>query len=395
MFKISTDFPAVNHQKTSSGKTPSLLGNLEEITQPPPLVIPEEKQEINPWTRQDSASQLLPKSRVRLCMKFARDDDKCHTGILLNLNENDRAYLSGLIRCASVWDCYSCAKKITEGRRLEVREAVDRIYSRRGDILMGTFTVPHYACGRLKNSRDGITKAIFLFMNRKPFKRFCTSLGYVGRIRAFEVTYGRNGWHPHIHILFFFDTPVDNVKGWETYLLKEWVQACKDSGLVYENGESSAAFKLESGKKASDYVSKWGIEHEMTKGYLKRGRTFATVTPFQLLDIYAKGGKDSVTAGRLFKEYSADVFKTKQLVWSKGLRSWLGMEKLKTDQEHADKQEKAKALISEIPQDIFLTIRRRRLTDKLIKTGEQEGTAGVKKFLAQFQKGGLICKKNL
>lgn len=377
----TTDFHV--NLKTPSIKGVSLLGNLEEITQPPPLGDSEIKQEINPWTRQDSASQLLPESRVSLCMRFARSDAK----IQLQMNTADKAFLTGLIRCGSVWDCFSCAKKITEGRRKEVREAVDLVYSFGGCLLMGTFTVPHYACGRLKDSRDGIIQAVRLFMNRKPFKRFCRALGYVGRIRAFEVTYGRNGWHPHIHILFFFDTSVENVKGWERYLVDEWVQACKDAGLVYENGETSAAFKLENGKKASDYVSKWGIEHEMTKGYLKRGRTYSSVTPFQLLDIYDKGGKDFVTAGRLFQEYSADVFGSKQLVWSKGLRSWLGMGKSETDQELADKEEKAKSLIAEIPQDIFLTVRRRRLTDKLIKSGEQQGAAGVEMFLAQIEGG--------
>ena len=51
------------------------------------------------------------------------------------------------------------------------------------------------------------------------------ALGYHGRITATEVTYGDNGWHPHFHILMFFDHEI-NTQGLQSFLALHWVDAC-------------------------------------------------------------------------------------------------------------------------------------------------------------------------
>ena len=47
-------------------------------------------------------------------------------------------------------------------------------------------------------------------------------LGYKGRIVATEVTWGeQNGWHPHYHMILFFDHEI-NAQGLQTRLALEW-----------------------------------------------------------------------------------------------------------------------------------------------------------------------------
>ncbi|WP_458127413.1 hypothetical protein, partial [Raoultella ornithinolytica] len=61
---------------------------------------------------------------------------------------------------------------------------------------------------------------------------------------------------------------------------EQWKKACEKAGLdqpSYEHG-----LDLRNGQKAASYVSKWGLEHEMTKGHIKKGKTDSK-TPFDLL----------------------------------------------------------------------------------------------------------------
>ena len=75
---------------------------------------------------------------------------------------------------------------------------------------------------------------------------------------------------------------------------------------------------LRNGQKAASYVSKWGLEHEMTKGHIKKGKTDSK-TPFDLLRDYAEGDEN---AGKLFRIYFEAFKGTRQLNWSKGLKTF-------------------------------------------------------------------------
>ena len=91
---------------------------------------------------------------------------------------------------------------------------------------------------------------------------------------------------------------------------------------------------VRNGTYAAKYVSKWGLEEEVTKGHLKKGLN-GSLTPFDLL----RGCSTNNHYKALFKEF-ADVFKGKQqLVWSKGLKELLGIKQV-TDEELIEETEK-------------------------------------------------------
>jgi hypothetical protein len=235
------------------------------------------------------------------------------------LKNGENFSFGGLMMCGSVWICPVCASIITEHRRQELKQAHIAAAAMGLSISMLTLTVPHYAKDNLEDVLEGIKKALRRFKNSRAFKKITAGIGLVGNIRCLEPTYGVNGWHPHFHILWFTRSELNDQ---ELYLLSQsllslWQKACVSSGLSCPNNHG---LDLVNGTWASAYISKWGMEEEMTKGHLKQGVKEGHVSPFGLLDQYAEGDKN---AGRNFQEY-AKVFKGKrQLVWSKGLRELL------------------------------------------------------------------------
>lgn len=107
---------------------------------------------------------------------------------------------------------------------------------------------------------------------------------------------------------------------------------------TFENGVD-----VRSGSHASNYVAKWGLDYELSKSHIKKGKLSISKTPFQLLDDYENGDNH---ARILFREYS-QAFKGKcQLYWSKGLKAFFDIT-AKTDTEILEEvEEKSEKVIS-------------------------------------------------
>ncbi|MFY0026513.1 rolling circle replication protein, Rep63 protein, partial [Acinetobacter baumannii] len=80
---------------------------------------------------------------------------------------------------------------------------------------------------------------------------------------------------------------------------------------------------LRDGTYADQYVSKWGIESELTKGHVKKGRN-GGFTPFDLLQLsmYSETVFEKY-CGKLFQEFAIAMKGARQLVWSRGLKALL------------------------------------------------------------------------
>lgn len=57
--------------------------------------------------------------------------------------ESGRAFFSGFQACGSVWLCAICGPKITERRRVEVSEAIEKAKAQGLKVMLLTLTVPH------------------------------------------------------------------------------------------------------------------------------------------------------------------------------------------------------------------------------------------------------------
>lgn len=278
---------------------------------------------------QEKACELLPSERVNNCLKKRITKEQ---GVIVKYNKVTKtASYGNLQACGSVWNCAVCAAKISEKRRSELKQGIARHRKNGGYVYLLTLTNSHHHGDNLEQLMAGQKKAIkYLWSDRKSKEHF-SELGKVGHITANEVTHGKNGWHPHMHILMFFDKAVD-IKELQTFIANYWQHCCKKSKLKEPSIEHGC--DITDGKFADRYVAKWGIEEEMTKGHIKKGRAGGN-TPFDLLRLSESGCENS---GRLFQQYAAAYKGKRQLSWSSGLKKLLLVEDV-TDKEVAEKDD--------------------------------------------------------
>ncbi|WP_205353191.1 hypothetical protein, partial [Janibacter anophelis] len=187
------------------------------------------------------------------------------------------------------------------------------------------------------------------FENSKVVARMKV-LGVEHKIKAFEVTYGQNGWHPHNHVLLLTNHELRDFQEEREELSKLWIQCCVKSGLNAPSMEHG--LDIRDGTYAEKYVSKWGLEHEMTKGHVKQGRN-GSLTPFDLLQYsMVDASMNGRTLGSLYQEYGIATKGARQLVWSRGLKALLGVEE-KSDEELAEETEKQAITLTSVDGYVF------------------------------------------
>jgi hypothetical protein len=175
---------------------------------------------------------------------------------------------------------------------------------------------------------DRMTKAYtHKMLSGRTGKDLRLSLNFVGTIRAIEVTYGKNGWHPHLHILVISQNRSSLVFQ-ESIWRTAWLRACIKAGLPLPSETHGCT--LQNGDAAALYVSKWGLAQELTKSHLKKGKEKGA-SPWDLLAIASGESWDDMpdypsdTARRLWCTYAAAFKGRRQLCWSKGLKDLLSV----------------------------------------------------------------------
>ena len=234
-------------------------------------------QRSNDFLLQDQSAKLLPKERVCNCLKKRIDKQKQRE---VKYNESrKKAHYANVQRCGSIWSCPVCAKQITEKRREELKKGLDTWKTvHNGSVMLLTLTFSHSANESLKSLLERQRKAYKIFLETTRVKEIFRHLGVKYKIRSLEATYGQNGWHPHFHVLLLGYLQIDF--SYRDLLSELWIKACVRAGL---NAPSMThGLDLRDGTYADQYVSKWGIESELTKGHVKKGRN-GGFTPFDLL----------------------------------------------------------------------------------------------------------------
>lgn len=310
-----------------------------------------------------AARRLLPKGhRTSKCMHWGLPNMEKQ---VLKGATKDRAFYHGLQVCAMPWTCPVCATKISERRRQEVAKAMQQAEVLGLKVFLVTLTVPHGLGDDAGQIVDKMTKAWTSLWQGRRGVELRNSLGLFGHIRALEVTHGANGFHPHFHALMFYHPDQTNFNAWGR-LAYAWQKAAVKAGLPSPSIERGC--QVDDGSQAAQYVAKgvWGLESEVTKGHIKKGKR-GSRTPFDLLRDYVAGDKQ---AGALWRVY-VDAFQGKrQLCWSKGLKKVLAIAEL-SDSEIVSKQDEEQALLlATITDDQWRVIYRRHLESVVLDLAE-------------------------
>lgn len=307
---------------------------------------------IRQFQLQDAARYLLPHfGNLQGCLLWMQR--QAETVDLIHKPDCMSSRFGGLQTCQSVWVCPFCAGKITERRREELRTGFDVWREGGGSLLFVTWTQRHLVGDGLAKLLDGMCEARRYATSGTHGKRIRTKYNIEGSVRSLEVTFGRNGWHPHYHEVLFINGPVtaEMVKELEADLFKVWGRGLDREGLRSVSRQHGVRVELPKDEdRVRDYIAKfgiepersWGVAEELTMWKVKASKGMA---PFDLLQSFAASG--DVEAGERFKEY-ANAFKgRRQLYWSKGLKAKCSIDEV-SDEEIAQDREGTELVLVQV-----------------------------------------------
>jgi len=303
---------------------------------------------------------LLGDKSYRHHRRFARVV-KCgnvplHKDIIeLNFSESVGGHFGGLETCGNVWTCPTCSSKICATRRDEIKGAEETWLNQnreKNTVYMLTMTMRHTKNDSLADLMAAQTEALSSFFANGSVKRLFASIGCVGRIASFEITYGEStGWHPHLHVLLFCEKQAD-LTGFEIQLRTYWTNALSRQSLF----GNEYSLSLQGATEANNYVSKFA--EEFTLSNLKRSPDgSARYTPFALLQyIYDHLEDIPLWAVQAYREFAFTIKGKHQLHWSKGLKARLGVVDV-SDEEIAEMEPHDNIVVTTIDYSVWKRIR--------------------------------------
>ncbi|MBY8962047.1 protein rep [Flavobacterium sp. D11R37] len=219
--------------------------------------------------------EALDKRRPRIQFCGYVINGNTNNPISLCRSKSDSLFFNGVANCGGFWRCPVCALKISEAKKELLSGLIQQHQERGYSIGFLTLTIRHSFRIMLKASLDKLLRNYRSFMDNKPNRAFKKSLSFIGQVKTLEITYGSNGWHPHLHLLFFYKSDsLPAIRQFQRKFISSWAKY-KDN-----NGKVSAQNQQVLTRDISDYVAKYDITSEMTKGSIKGSKG---LTPFTAL----------------------------------------------------------------------------------------------------------------
>jgi hypothetical protein len=322
------------------------------------------------WIVHDSQLDALPiAERMRRLQRIehcTRHLTYQATGAVLKINRIEDSSSWGNVQHCDSWACPYCGphKAAAEGLRLKVGIAEAQrhgIYP-----LMITLTLRHKRGDKLLDQLQMLYDAKNLMFSGRFLAEFRDRFDLVGHNRYTEITCGSNGWHAHLHLLWFAGHELSDKGAAELQaeLTPRWLKMLAKVGA--EGLEGRALHVRPGNDKAAEYLAKyghlpaketeWGISAELANAPAKKARK-DSFTPFELLalasgepearaEAFAQAFRieaDQVTwlAADLWREYYDALQSRQMVVWGNGLLKLFRVEEQVAEQEamEADQSE--------------------------------------------------------
>lgn len=229
------------------------------------------------------------------------------------------ASFAGIITCGSVSACPVCSAKVRQEKAIEVEWRAKQWLQDGHGLLFVTLTLPHTMGDDLEDLLDGVLGSWRSMQQDHVLRRALRDAGYVGPLRALEVTHGYNGWHPHLHLLLWFDAPLsaETAAALEDSLFVSWadqvesrlerrpsrehgVRADRVGAVRDSDAVAQYLVKMQDGYEPTPADARWSAAREMTRADLKRARK-SSRTPFQLAEAACTGDKRAQAAWRRYE----------------------------------------------------------------------------------------------
>lgn len=269
--------------------------------------------------------------KLRTFLSCGRRPTKPENGISI-LSNGVHSRIFGAKMCGNSWACPVCSAIKMSRAATRISAALDALKETHYGIMI-TFTVFHSKNDTCKEVFDLLFKTWSSFISNRQdgaYAKFLSDLNIKHYVRCSEVTFSENGWHPHMHVLYF--VPKENfesVLAYEKSLRERWRdKQSKAMKKIYgyvkynafyesevEHGEGAAGVFISKSnekpiiQKSSDYIAGWGADKELTGNYLKEATSKTSKTPYQLL--YAAIDGDQM-AKNLYLEFAEYIITNKR-----------------------------------------------------------------------------------
>jgi hypothetical protein len=266
------------------------------------------------------------------------------------------SYYNGVTTCGSFWGCPVCASKISQQKQSELADVLRYSVELDYKIHFVTITLPHYKNDDINELGKVLRESWRHLTNSKGYKKaknktlkktskyfdkiekhqgklggvisskknkegeIYYELTYENKERIFndyvksiEVTYGKNGWHPHIHLLFLVDSDKHEkaIKYFQEGFYNLWSETIFNK-MKRKTSKQGYKHVLGYSKEIGKYLTKWDLSKELTSNN-KQG---AGKTPLQL----AQGTREEQKLFIKFVEAFKGVSKVRYSRTFKGLR---------------------------------------------------------------------------
>jgi hypothetical protein len=233
---------------------------------------------------------------------------------------------SGLTTCGSVWTCPVCSAKILTHRKYEVDDAITAWANQGGYFILETLTLCHRLGDTVAKQRDAL-RVGWEAITHGSFSENHKKVGQVGYLKVAEVTYGKNGFHVHFHVLRFMKGNLSKVaeNKWMTKIFNKWQKSIAASG-----------FKT---PQESGHHYERVYDHEHLKGYFTKGfdnpgtneSTSKSSSVWGVLTEAIANPKSKHTF--IWRTWESQSKGMRQMTWSRNLRQSLGLHKELEDEE--------------------------------------------------------------
>lgn len=267
------------------------------------------------------------------------------------VQQDGKASLRGVHRCGNVWSCPTCAYHIATRRGEELQTVFDSFAEEGAAAYLVTLTVRHSPWMELEPMRRAVANVWRQVRQLRRFRQLLEELGYLGDVRALEVTHGGQGWHPHLHLLAWFRAPLTQAQGdaLSSVIFDAWADRIVCEAGPDARPDRAHGVVIDRVTKRADYVAKLGVAAELTSAHGKDGRR-GNRTPWKILRDWVERRRDQ--DARLWVEWTEGIHGARQLTWSgaelKARRAQLLGDELE-DADLAATEGEGGELVAEIP----------------------------------------------
>lgn len=113
----------------------------------------------------------------------------------------------GVETCASVWSCPVCSVRVRSDRARAIVALDEWARAEGWQVSMWTGTIRHALGNDLSHLRRAMADAFARVQRLTAWRSMLASGAFF--VRALEVTHGKNGWHPHFHVLLVSPVSVE------------------------------------------------------------------------------------------------------------------------------------------------------------------------------------------